>query len=202
MLKLYVTRHGETEWNRQNRLQGHQNSPLTEAGISQARLLGEYLQDVPFVKMISSPSKRALQTTDYLKFGRDLAVETDDRLNEICLGEWEGQTIDELKKKDPIQFGYYWNEPMLFENPSGEDFYQVYDRVQAFLEDVTREVSTGNVLIVSHGVVVKMLLLICKRLPLSELWTPPWVPNTSLSVIEVNEAGFQLIVEGDLTYSM
>lgn len=202
MLKLYVTRHGETEWNRQNRLQGHQNSPLTEAGISQAKLLGEYLQDVPFVKMISSPSKRALQTTDYLKFGRDLAVETDNRLNEICLGEWEGQTIDELKEKDPIQFGYYWNEPMMFKNPSGEDFYQVYDRVQAFLEDVAREVSTGNVLIVSHGVVVKMLLLICKRLPLSELWTPPWVSNTSLSVIEVTEAGFQLIVEGDLSYSM
>lgn len=195
MLKLYVTRHGETEWNRQNRLQGQRNSPLTEVGISQAQLLGEHLKNTPFIKIISSPSKRAIQTANYLACGRNIAVDTDERLNEICLGDWEGQTIEELKKKDPVQFNYYWNEPMLYRNPAGEDFYEVYDRVQAFLDDVVQIAPSGNVLIVSHGVIVKMLLLICKRLPLSELWTPPWVANTSLSIVEVDQKKFQLVLE-------
>lgn len=71
MLTLYITRHGETEWNIQKRMQGHKDSPLTEKGRKQAQALGNYLKNIPFEKVFVSDSNRAYETACTIMEERD-----------------------------------------------------------------------------------------------------------------------------------
>ena len=65
-LNLYLIRHGQTEWNIADRMQGIQNSPLTEKGVLGAKITGEYLKNTPFIQAYSSPLPRAMDTRDYI----------------------------------------------------------------------------------------------------------------------------------------
>ena len=90
MLFLYIVRHGETEWNKEGRIQGRLNSDLTSKGKKYAKLLGERLKDTEFAHLISSPSGRTLETAQLIKGNRDLPVVTDERIMEMNLGSWQG----------------------------------------------------------------------------------------------------------------
>jgi len=97
MLRLFVIRHGETIWNTQKKLQGWNDSDLTEKGIKNALSLGNRLRDVEFQSIYASPSKRTLKTATLIKGRREQLIIEDENLREINLGVWEGQTHDDLK---------------------------------------------------------------------------------------------------------
>lgn len=95
-LKLYITRHGQTEWNIENRLQGWRDSNLTEKGIEDAVNLSERLKDVDFTHIYTSTQKRAIETAKILRRKRDIKIIELDELKEIGFGEWEGIEKEEL----------------------------------------------------------------------------------------------------------
>lgn len=89
-MKLYIIRHGETDWNKQRRLQGQSDTELNEYGIRLAQITGEALKDIRFDHIFSSPLKRAYRTAEIIRDGRTVPIVTDDRLKEIGFGINEG----------------------------------------------------------------------------------------------------------------
>ena len=107
---LYYIRHGETDWNRESRLQGQREVPINANGRAQARACGEILRDLiareaeTEFEYVSSPLGRARETIEIVRATLGLAPESyriDERLTEISFGSWEGFTLDELRKVSP-----------------------------------------------------------------------------------------------------
>lgn len=200
MLHLYIIRHGETEWNTEKRMQGRLDSDLTEKGRNDAQLLGERLKDTVFERIISSPSQRTLDTAKHICGKRDIPIETDERLMEIALGAWQGKTEDEIKELFPSQYDLYWNQPHMYENAEGERFIDVMDRVASFLEELIDTTPLGNVLVVTHGVVLKTLYLLCRNASIDQLWDPPFIHGASLTIVKLHNGEKELVLEGCMAH--
>lgn len=199
MLQLFFIRHGETEWNVEKRLQGRKNSALTENGVRDAKLLGERLASTDFEAVISSPSMRTVETAKLVMGERTLPFKTDERLMEIDLGEWEGRTVEEIKESEPELFYVYEENPAQFQG-TGETFQDVKNRLESVLIDLEKEYPSGNLLIVTHGVVVKVLQTICKKNSLDFVWGPPFIEGTSLTLVKIEDGKRELLLEGDISH--
>ena len=153
--ELWVLRHGETEWNAEERLQGHLDSALTPTGLAQARAQGDILARAGVPKdarVLSSPSPRALRTAEIAVNALGLPIETDPRLMEIDLGQWQGMTLAELRAANPsiraAPDPHLWK----FLAPGGETLGQMAARVEALLDELT-----GPSVLVTHGVTSRLL---------------------------------------------
>ncbi|KAI6005814.1 phosphoglycerate mutase-like protein [Pisolithus albus] len=92
LLRLYIVRHGETDWNRTRRIQGQKDVPLNETGITQAALLAQALKEVPFTRAYTSDLQRASKTAEViLRYHPSVIVEEDEALREVYMGELEGE---------------------------------------------------------------------------------------------------------------
>jgi probable phosphoglycerate mutase len=111
---IYLTRHGETEWNIEHRIQGNQNSPLTPKGIRQAHEVKESMESCSIDFAYVSPLQRARDTIDIILEDREIAPVALDNLREISLGPWEGKTREETAITHPEQHSAFWGEPALF----------------------------------------------------------------------------------------
>ena len=129
MTKLYLTRHGETEWNEKGIMQGWGDSPLTELGENQAIWLRERIKDLHIDVIYSSPIGRAFNTAKILKGDRDITLKTHDGLKEIRIGGWEGLNQEEMKSISEENYYNFWNVPSKYvPTGDGESFYEVKDR--------------------------------------------------------------------------
>jgi len=185
MLNLYITRHGETKWNTERRLQGWLNSPLTEKGILQGKKLNQAVKMYEISKIYSSPSERAVKTAISAKGDLDLEIELLDELREMNMGEWEGRTLEEIKVKDPENFENYWMRPHLFVKNTGENFDEMLDRAKKALEKIIAENREGNILVVTHGVTLKALMSHFSPEGFIKFWTKPVVEQASISMVKV-----------------
>ncbi|KOO48178.1 histidine phosphatase family protein [Priestia koreensis] len=200
MLNLYLVRHGQTEWNVQKRMQGWENSNLTELGKRNAIALGEKLKAVTFDAVYTSTSERTIETAKLIIGKRNLHIESDKNLREIFLGEWEGKTHEELKALYPEQYNNFWEQPADYKPFNGETFEEFNKRVILVLQNIISNHKEGNVLIVSHSVFLKSLMMHVKGKEVQELWTPPYVHDTSLTLLEIKDNTYKVVVEGDVTH--
>ena len=156
---IYLTRHGQTEWNLEGRMQGRMESALTPLGVRQAQAMAELLVSVaerdPLVpwRLVSSPSARARQTAEAISRRLALPVELDERLVEIGCGEWEGRLRAEIARLHPEKFA---SREWFFGAPGGETFEDVWERVSSWLSDQPPE-PERRVIAVSHGVAGRLL---------------------------------------------
>ena len=90
-MKLYLVRHGETDWNKVKKIQGQVDIPLNQFGKHLAEETAEGLHDIPFDLCISSPLSRAYETARIILEGRDVPIITDARIEEMAFGEYEGK---------------------------------------------------------------------------------------------------------------
>lgn len=197
MLTLCFVRHGETEWNVANRIQGQLDSRLTDEGILNVLKLKQHIHHVKWLDILSSPSGRALQTAKLL-FPQQ-AIKTDERLLEMHLGIFEGLTWEEMKMQNHLQYNYYWNYPNLYSPQSGENFYDVKKRVADFLEEMIRTYDKGNVLIVTHGVIIKLILLIVNKNDINDLWSKPHVEGATITAVQVIDNNMSVLATGEAT---
>ena len=200
MLRLYITRHGETEWNTEKRMQGWKDSNLTQKGVENAIALGNRLKDVDFNCIYSSSSQRTIRTAELIRGNRSIRIIPDDNLREINLGEWEGKTSAEFEKLDKQGHKAFFEAPHLYVPKSGESYFQVRDRTEAVLNKIINENEKGNVLIVTHAVIVKTMMAHFKAFPVEKLWEPPFIHGTSLSIVEINNNEVALTLEGDMSH--
>lgn len=154
---LFLLRHGQTEWNRAGRLQGHLDSPLTGTGRSQALRMRDLLPDPAGMLRLSSPLGRAVETAR-LVFG-PLPFQTDARLAEIALGDWSGADHAALAAREGISGGISGDAPRHWycAAPGGEGLEGLAARVADFLADLPARAGARPVAIVTHGVTLSML---------------------------------------------
>lgn len=200
MLQLYITRHGETEWNIERRMQGHKDSKLTAKGIKDAAALGNRLKDVEFSRIYTSSSGRTVHTAELIRGNCNIPIIKEDSLREINLGDWEGKTNDEIRGLDPQELKIFWETPHLYSPKTGESFFQVRDRIGTVLKRIIDENRNGNVLIVTHAVVVKTIMSIFKALPVERVWDPPFVKGTSLCIVEIDKGNSTVVLECDASH--
>lgn len=199
-MKIYITRHGETEWNKEGRMQGWKNSNLTEDGIKNAKKLGERLKHVDFDCIYCSPLGRAVDTAKYIRQDKDTKIVLIDSLKEMGFGKWEGMEQDTINELYPIEYFNFWNKPHLYSPIEGESFDELFKRIKDVLNQIISNSSLENVLIVSHAVAIKAIYAIIKNYPLEELWKPPFLQGTSLTIIEVEDNETNIILEADTSH--
>lgn len=138
---IYFVRHGQTEWNRLGRMQGHIDIELNEEGKKQAQIVKEKLSGVKFDKVFSSPLKRAVETAQIIS-GQDIVI--DDRLIERFNGELEG------KLKEEIEVYPDFNDPN--DTRFGIESLDVFrGRINNFLDEITKNYKNKNILVTTHA---------------------------------------------------
>lgn len=200
MLNLYIVRHGETEFNVEKRMQGRLDSPLTQRGIDNAISLSKQLKDVKFEKIYASPSPRAYKTAELIKGERDTQIQIDNELREMNLAGWEGKSKEELEQLYPEENDIFWNKPQLFKPVDGESFQQVQDRVVEAINKLISENDEGNILIITHSVVIKTIITFYMKYPMEKLWSPPYIYDTSVTLLTVQNGEIKLGLMGDISH--
>ena len=187
MTKIYLTRHGETVWNRQHRFQGHKNSELTDKGILAAELLADRIEDIELDYIVSSPLLRAYNTAEIVRGNKDIEIIKHNGLKEINLGDFEGMSYADIKKEHIELLAEIEKDPFNNRYPNGENLQEFYKRVvKAFLEVIDNH-RNKTTLIVAHGGTLKCIEAYIRKFKLSSDWMGNVVKNCSLSYIEVDE---------------
>ena len=163
---LYYVRHGETDFNRQGRLQGRRDTPLNARGRQQAAECGVLLRDLfardprkaQDFKYVSSPLRRASETMEILRATLGLQVhdyEIDARLIEIAYGEWEGLTLQEIEMRNASVLSAREGDKWDFAPPGGESYRELADRIGSWYSSLT-----ADTVVAAHGGGVRALMAI------------------------------------------
>lgn len=174
---IYLLRHGETAWNREGRLQGHGDSPLTERGLAQAVAMGGALcraigaAGLARYTLVSSPQGRALATARCVAAvtGHDpAAIVEEPRLMECGFGRWEGEIYNDIETIDPDAWhareADHWTCPP----PGGESYAMVAERVGAWLAEQSED---ARLIVVSHGLAGRILRALYGGAPREAVFT-------------------------------
>ncbi|MCP1123765.1 histidine phosphatase family protein [Bacillus sp. 3103sda1] len=199
-MKIYLTRHGQTEWNVENRMQGWKDSKLTNEGINNAISLSKSLKDIKFDTVYASTSNRAIETAKFIIGQNDTNLVLHEDLREINMGAWEGRTHEEIKQSFPTQYKNFWENPTQYEPAAGETFEQFVHRVVSIFHTIISNHQDENILIVTHAVFLKALLMHVKGKSITNLWDPPFLYGTSLTVLEMKDGNYNIQLEGDTTH--
>lgn len=200
MTTIYLTRHGETEWNVQRRMQGWLDSPLTEKGRLQAVLLGERLASVPLAAIYPSDAPRAIATAGLICGDRGILTVPQKGLREMGLGEWEGRFVDELFEKESVNCQNFFYYPDRFISPKGaESFEEVQQRIAKTLNELVKKHPDESILIVAHGIFMRnMLAYLCQK-SIEEVWSESYKP-TALSLVVAEGESFEIKYWNDTTH--
>ncbi|HSR14089.1 MAG TPA: histidine phosphatase family protein [Thermodesulfobacteriota bacterium] len=167
---VFLVRHGETEWNREEVFRGRIDCPLNESGRAEGRALGEFLAGREIHGIYSSPLSRAAETAALIAGDRRLPVVTDPAFTDLDFGEWQGLPLKEVREKYAEQYREWRERPGRITFPGGESLDLVRARAWAGLLRIVREKEGQTLLIVTHRVVTKILLCAALGLDTSHFW--------------------------------
>ena len=168
--ELWILRHGETTWNAEERMQGHLDSPLTQTGVEQAGNQREILRSISLPdgpRFIVSHSGRALATADVVAQDSSWNFVIDKRLMEVCLGDYQGKTLSEIKQSEGLDLQsdrHLWK----FSGPGCESLADMTARVQSFLDDLK-----GPSVIITHGITSRVLRCLVLGIDVTKLASLP-----------------------------
>lgn len=159
-----LIRHAQTTWNRQKRIQGQSDSPLTVEGERQAGRWGEILKQFSWDRILASDTGRAVKTAKLINDCLNLSLTTDPRLREQDWGQWAGKTVAQLKTEAPRKLDEEVRAGWDFCPPEGEDRRSVLARSLKALEAAAEKWPGDDILVVTHEGVVKSLVYhLCDR---------------------------------------
>jgi phosphoserine phosphatase len=191
--RLILTRHGETLWNIEGRVQGALDSPLTEKGILQAQGLGKRLRSEGITKIYSSDLPRAMQTADQVRIELGLSeILISSSLRELSFGEWEGKVWWELRTLYPDLFLLWDTGPHRVQIPGGESMWEVTHRAWKFIQELLKRHTGETICIVTHGMTLQLLVKKALGLSVDQWENVPWQHNTAVNIFDLSEEG-QLI---------
>lgn len=200
MTRFYLIRHGQTYWNQENRMQGQFETDLTPLGERQAIALGEHLKGIAFDKVYSSPQRRAVKTTQLIIGERPLPIQTDDALKEILMGDWQGILIEDLKRDFPAEIDLFWNHPEQYKRETCETYEEVRIRAAEFMERVAAENPGKNILVVTHGALLKTLYTYLKYQQISEIAHAVHPLSTAMAIVEKKDGMWNVLAWNDTTH--
>ncbi len=188
-MKIYLSRHGQTNLNKQKLMQGRTDEPLNETGISQAKQAHEFIKDVKFDAIYSSPLKRAKTTASIMANVPESEIIVEPRIIEVNFGDYELKQYSRLGAK----FNMFWILPEIFPAPKGvEPVDEMIARTHEFLKELETK-DFENVLVVCHGGILRPMFgyLMDKK---SGLCWRPRPTNCEIRVFESN-AGIHTYID-------
>ena len=156
--EIILIRHGETEWNSQQRMQGHSNSDLSSVGQAQIQALGQWMKNVPFDHIYSSDSLRAKQTAEAITQFSGHELKIDLRLREKNLGVFEGLTSEEARERHPEVFRLFKTAGSKYVIDEGESTQQLQDRALEIVDEIRIKHLEERVLLVTHGGFIRVVM--------------------------------------------
>ena len=168
-VRIFLMRHGQVVQAIPRRFLGQRNVPLDETGRAQAESAGRWLRGISFDRAVCSDLDRARETAGLLLQDRDITVETEPRLREIHLGQWEGLTVDEVRAAFPGEYEARGKDLARAVPRGGESFLDLQQRVAPCFEEIARQ-GTGTVLLVAHAGVNRAILCHVLGLDLENLF--------------------------------
>ncbi len=166
MTIVLLARHGETDWNRTERWQGHADPPLNATGVAQAEALADLLAEEPLRAIYSSDLQRAVTTAEAVARRHALPLVQLERLREIDVGEWSGLTTTEIKERFAEGFerhntgGDGWL--------TGEPHAQMQERIVSAVDELAESHDGETILVVIHGGTIRALLAHAMQIPFEE----------------------------------
>ena len=187
LTRVFIVRHGQTEWNRDERFRGTIDVPLNDVGLAQARAAAQQLaaeRDV--VAVYSSPRARAWRTAEPIAGAFDLPVQPLAGIDDLNFGEWQGLTPAEVEQRWPELYRRWLLAPHTIRFPGGENLEALRARSLAALEEVVTRHDGHCVVLATHKVVCKVLISAAIGLDNAHYWQ-----------IEMDNAGFSLLEHED-----
>ena len=169
---IYLLRHGQIEQFRPRRFVGQLDLPLDDEGMRQARKMRDYLKDIGFSRIFTSPLQRTRQTAQIVANSRSIDITPVPDLAEINLGEWEGLTVALLRDRYPGEYEKRGEDLAHYRPPGGESFADLARRCLPAFTRLARE-NTGPILVVAHAGVNRVLLASLQQIPLKDLLSIP-----------------------------
>lgn len=155
-MRLFLIRHGQTEWNNASRAQGHTDIALDATGRDQAARLGEAFGSEDLSLVLTSDLRRSVETAEPIARATGAPMECDDSLRERTFGEWEGHNFEEVGRRLNEMLGSNGTTLFTVRPPAGESLTDVWARLGPVAERLHRE--EGNVAVVAHGGSTALLL--------------------------------------------
>ncbi len=165
---IVLIRHGETDWNRDRRFQGHADIPLNDAGREQMRGLADRLAGARFSVAYTSPLRRASESAALLAGRLGLEVRASDALKEVDVGAWSGLTVKEVEARFPEGFAR-WVEWRCAGWTDGETYEELGSRVVGGLREIAEQHHGERVLAVTHGGPIRTAAAAAFGVPLHEV---------------------------------
>jgi len=198
-MKLVIVRHGETEWNVQNKATGQLDSPLTPKGIRQAHAIADRLLRLSFTTLYSSDLGRAVQTANIIAEACGKKVIFDPQLREWNMGIFEGLTVSEMHKKFPQDRQDYERIGFEYVIPEGESLRQCRDRSFRVLNAIAERHLDETVVVIAHGCVLMVFFEMVLGLPPGNSWRFK-LYNANLCTFEYVNGRWSLIVWNDVSH--
>lgn len=200
-LELFMVRHGQTDFSRENRFCGSIDPPLNDAGRRMAEALGEAYGSKGWDAIYCSPSTRARQTAAPVATRAGVELTADDGLREIAYGEWESLRHEEVKAKWPEAYAYWAADTASRGTPGGETAFQVAARAALTLERVrARHADGGRVLLVSHKATVRILTCALLGMDVRLFRDRIAQPTAAVTRFDLKPAGAMLMMLGDVSH--
>ncbi|MBW2077399.1 MAG: histidine phosphatase family protein [Deltaproteobacteria bacterium] len=171
MTRVYLVRHGQTEWNRELRFRGRADIALNENGHKQARAIAHALKDNGITAIYTSPLMRSIETARPTAAVSNTEITTVQGLIDINYGEWEGLAYDEVRQRYAELYRQWEERPDLVTFPKGESLDEVRSRAFSAFTEIVGENRGKSILIIPHRVINKVLLCALLGLSTSKFWS-------------------------------
>ena len=185
-LRLFAVRHGATEWSQARRFAGSRDIPLIAQGRLQAEAVAQALADSSAAAVYTSPLERARTSAEVIAKPHRLEPILEPAFREMAFGGWEGMTRDEVAARFPADFSAWASMPDLVTPPHGEALTAVDARVRAALATLIEQHRGRTVILVSHAIVLRLIVLAALGLDPDRLWSVDASPG-GITEIEYQE---------------
>lgn len=204
-MELYIVRHGETDWNKERKVQGAADIPLNEYGIHLAEETAVGLKDIRFDAAYSSPLVRAKKTAEVILEGRNIEIKEDKRIQEISFGSYEGMCISgEHMAPESDKFNkFFVDTENYIPGDGGETVGQLMERTGVFLQELCKNelLADKRILVATHGAAMTaMLNNIRKNFDVAAFWKKGVPANCAVTIVEVKDGKPEIIKENLIYY--
>ena len=202
---LYIVRHGETDWNKEHRVQGHTDIPLNDYGRHLAEETAEGMRDFTIDLAFTSPLLRAKETARIILGDRDVPLIDEKRIEEISFGVYEGlYSTGEHRDPQSEAFSLFFSDTGRYRAPKGaETVEELYERTGDFLKELTKrqDLDGKHILISTHGAAMTAILnRIRGNVSVEHFWKNEVPPNCSVTVVKKDGGELRIIKEGMIFY--
>jgi len=194
-MQIYIVRHGETEWNKDDIFRGRKDIPLNETGKKQAERAGAYFTGIPVDRIVSGPLSRTVQTAEAISRITGRLVEKMEEFTDINFGVWEGVPLRDVEKHFPADLNLWKTSPEKLRIEEGETLEEVRQRVSRGLANIVSG-QENAVVLATHRVICKIIVLSCLAITNDHFWDMKYDPG-SITLLEWKNGRYTLVFSND-----